>query len=1037
MRHCVKIILTLILLTHVVSGQASSERFRYQADLLIKDGRYREAIDQLNKYISANPQSADGYYIRGICYEKTTEYQYAVLDLRRAIRLDPGNSKYQQDLTRIISVWHSQLYRKIEGHNRDIAINPANPYNYLEIGKSYRWLEEWEKSEMWYDQYLMRDESASPDEIIRYTEILAKNGSIAKGERILKNYVARYPDDWRLWSRYGYFSLWLRNTKIAEDAFNKSLSIKPFFKEAEDGLDLVKNQAYLFQYQQRAPEKYYEKVYSIDNYYDILSREPDNTKIRFELVNELIKANRYEEAYQQLQILQLSQRENEEFIKLWKVVTEHRDNKFNDEVAFYTSILKNDPTDKNAVIKLAEAYSNLLLFDSAIEVISEYLEFIPEDQDLDIRFLYAKYCAWNYEWEKAISQLHKLLKYDPDNLDYQLLYGQIGVWTVLDLEKAEEYLLNVAAFRPDDIHAYITLASMYLWKKDFFEARMYIEIAKSIAPNDPEMVLAENNYNKHLAVYDKQLTLAIKTEAGRLATIGDCKGARDKYELYFSKIAAPTYIELMEYADIVSCAQDFEKAIEIYNNILNEEYNFRAAMLKARNHYYNKDFNTALIELEKLYESNPDDRTLRLFLADAYLVTGKPAQAENLYRELLSTSMARDEIQDLNRRLVLLGEYLVGIKNLTQADELYNELLSLENNDYLKREVENKQIYLADAYVMEENYGRARDIYEELLSNTQDTSQIRILKQRISWLPPTGFMKFLFSVRDLVYNIIPTNYGLAPFTNYYADNQNFRLWNYGSRIDGNLLGFMGIGISWDNTELNSQKARRTFNSLKGTASITLSQYSNLSASFGVLNIQRESNKIIGDLIFRIENPEQFSIITYYNNSDARLVLYSPFLLTTRLKSEIYRVSAYYDFRDLLRVSGLYSMNKISDGNTGNDLQLRLGRRFFKNSLFGYEYYYTDFSFVSPNYYSPQKFYSHSLWGEYSWLVESKITGKVAAKIGYVPESDFSVSEIYSEAVYKPFIKLTISARLGFSNSLRYDSGYRTFYGSISAYWNLF
>lgn len=1037
MRHCVKIILTLILLIQVVSGQSSSERFRYQADLLMKDGRYREAIDQLNKYISANPQSADGYYIRGLCYEKTTEYQFAVLDLRRAIRLDPGNNKFQLDLNRIISVWHSQLYRKIEGHNRDIAIDPSNPFNYLEIGKSYRWLEEWERSELWYDEYLKRDDNASPDEIIRYTEILARNGSITKGERILKKYVERYPDDWRLWSRYGYFSLWLRNTKIAEDAFNKSLSIKPFFKEAEDGLDLVKNQAYLFQYQAKATDRVYEKVYSIDNYYEILSKDPENIKIRFELVKELINANRFEEAYQQLQILQLTQKENEEFNSLWKSVTEYRDNKFNDEVSFYTALLKNDPTDKNAVIKLAEAYSNLLLFDNAIEVISEYLEFIPEDQDLDIRFLYAKYCAWNYEWENAISQLNKLLKFDPDNLDYQLLYGQIGVWTVLDLEKAEEYLLNVAAFRPNDIHAYIALASMYLWKKDFFEARMYIEIAKSIAPNDPEMVLAESNYNKHLSAYDKQLTLAIKTEAGRLATIGDCKGAREKYEIYFSKIVAPTYIELMEYADIVSCAQDFEKAIEIYDNILKEEFNFRAALLKARNHYYNKDFDSALNELEKLNETNPDDRILRLFLADACLVTGQPSRAENLYRELLSSALVREEIQELNRRLVLLGEYHVGIKNLKIADDLYAELLSTQNNDYLNTEIKNKQIYLADAYVSEENYTRARDIYEELLSNTKDTTQIRILEQRISWLPPTGFIKFLYGIRDAISAIIPTNYGLAPFTNYYADNQNFKLWNYGSRFDGNVLGFIGLGVSWENTELNSKLFRRSLNSLKGTASINFSQYTNLSASFGILNIQRESNKTIGDLSFRFETPNVFSITALYNNNDARLLLYSPSLITIRLKSELYRLTAYYDFRGLWRMSGLFSFNKVSDGNSGNDLQLRLGKRFFNNSIFGYEYYYSDFSFISPNYYSPQNFYSHSLWGEYLWKIEAKLNGKIGGKIGYVPASDFSVSEIFSETAYNPIQKLIISARLGFSNSQRYDSGYRTFFGSISAYWNPF
>jgi len=218
-------------------------------------GRYGEAIDLLNKYISANPRRAEGYNLRGLSFEKRSQYQYSVLDFRRATRLEPGNEVIRRNLTRVLEVWHAQLRRKIEGHEREIAINPTNPFNYLEIGKSYRWLEEWDLAEQWYDQYLARDDNASPDEIIRYTEILAKTGSIVKGERILKIYVERYPEDWRLWSRYGYFTLWLSKYKTAKEAFEMSLSFKPFFNEAQDGLDLATRQAYVNQADPRAFEK--------------------------------------------------------------------------------------------------------------------------------------------------------------------------------------------------------------------------------------------------------------------------------------------------------------------------------------------------------------------------------------------------------------------------------------------------------------------------------------------------------------------------------------------------------------------------------------------------------------------------------------------------------------------------------------------------------------------------------------------------------------------------------------------------------------
>ena len=53
----------------------------------MQNGRYEEAIDLLNKYISENARQADGYNLRGLCFEKKEQYQFAVLDFRRAVRL--------------------------------------------------------------------------------------------------------------------------------------------------------------------------------------------------------------------------------------------------------------------------------------------------------------------------------------------------------------------------------------------------------------------------------------------------------------------------------------------------------------------------------------------------------------------------------------------------------------------------------------------------------------------------------------------------------------------------------------------------------------------------------------------------------------------------------------------------------------------------------------------------------------------------------------------------------------------------------------
>ena len=62
------------------SQNPNISNFKSEALQLISEGRYGEAIDVLNKYVSANPNSADGFNLRGICYEKRGNYEYAVYD---------------------------------------------------------------------------------------------------------------------------------------------------------------------------------------------------------------------------------------------------------------------------------------------------------------------------------------------------------------------------------------------------------------------------------------------------------------------------------------------------------------------------------------------------------------------------------------------------------------------------------------------------------------------------------------------------------------------------------------------------------------------------------------------------------------------------------------------------------------------------------------------------------------------------------------------------------------------------------------------
>ena len=1055
------------------SAQNRSETLKRQAMQLMQDGRYGEAIDLLNKYVTANPRIAEGYNLRGLCFEKSIQYQYAVLDFRRAIKLDPNNSEIQRNLDRVIKIWHQILYKQIEGYKREIAINPDNPFNYLEIGKDYRWLELWKLAENWYDEYLKRDDNASPDEIIRYTEILAKTGSILKGERILKKYVDRYPEDWRLWSRYGYFTLWLGKYRIAENAFSTSLGFKPFFKEAEDGLDLAKKQGYLTQYVPRS----FESVYPIDRYYSLLKRNPDDNEVRYELIKELIKAKRYEEAYQQLQLVPPNLADESKFSDLKNEVVTIRDSLNQMTVDSMTVKLKEDPSDKKAVLKLAESYGNLYLYDNALEVLGEYLQDKSETDDPDVRFQYAKYAAWNYEWEKAIEQLNILMKQDPDNLDYQLLRAQISVWTVLDLDQAKVYLTNVLDKRPDNLDAILAMASLLGWQRDFDAAKVYIDKAQSIAPNDPNVINAASNYALHLSAYQQVKNLELRAEAGKLSMEGQCDEALAKYDEYLTKITAPTREEKIEYAQINLCAKQYGKAIDIYDSLLTEQYDTTLALERAKALLGNGDTTQAVSELEKLYQSDPSASDIELYLADAYTQTGDFDKAEKLYDRYRSHAESAEDLRSLNERYLYLGDALVKAGQYKRAEKIYDMVREeandtseirkvnqrylylgdtmLQNNDKenaedlfnrtkpelrdtsLIRLINTRYVFLGDAYVKEKRYGDAEDMYDRALEGTSDTAQARIIKQRIGWLPPYGFGAGAASFGRAFLYLLPTNMGLAPLGTFYTDNQDLRFYSYGGRFEGGFANFLSAGVSYLRTNIHSSTADQDLTAFKGMLTIIFSRYFTIGGSYGKLTPQYELSKNIWDITARYFKKDTLELTAYYENNDARLLLYSPNLLYIRLKSELYRFNGMYQYKDLVRLSGHYSYIKVEDGNEGNDFQIRVGKRFFEKGFVGYEYYFSDYAFISYFYYSPQNFESHSLWAEWKDKLENNLDLTIGGKIGYVPASDFIISELSGEAVYKPFPYLNISGRLSYGNSFRYDSSYKFFSASLNAYLSIY
>ncbi|PKL83160.1 MAG: hypothetical protein CVV24_06335, partial [Ignavibacteriae bacterium HGW-Ignavibacteriae-3] len=434
----------------------------------------------------------------------------------------------------------------------------------------------------------------------------------------------------------------------------------------------------------------------IDRLYSSLKLEPGNDQMRFELVNELINAERYEDAYRQLHFLSLTYKDDDYFKSLYKNVSGKRDSTNNADIEYYTGLLKRNPLDKEAVLKLASAYADLFYYHSSIELLEEYLVDIPKDQGLDVRFMYSQYCAWNYQWEKSLDQLDQLLGYEPDNLDFQLLRAQIDVWTINDLGRAEKLLLNVYGNRPDDLNTIAALVSLYSIKYKFDEAGNYLAKLTALAPRTPQAASAGYILSVHKAIYDELKLIELKGEANRLAAEGKCIEAFPMYEEYIARRSPLLREEFIEFGDIASCVKKYTIALDAFNRALEEKFDYSTALKRAKVYYITKDYNNAVSELEKLTDIKPDDDDARLYLADSYTAIYQLEKAEFNFNDIESRTWELNRLKYIYNRLILLAEYYIRDKKYERASSVFAGIDEKTNIMEIRKAVDRKRMFMAD-----------------------------------------------------------------------------------------------------------------------------------------------------------------------------------------------------------------------------------------------------------------------------------------------------------------------------------------------------
>lgn len=107
----------------------TQEQTYEHAKELFEEGKYEEAIDQLDQAIEQDPNAKKAYVLRGASYDSIGQYDQAIADYTRAIEIDPE----------FVAAYNNRgsVYITLEQHdkglpdlNKAVELNPKNANSY-------------------------------------------------------------------------------------------------------------------------------------------------------------------------------------------------------------------------------------------------------------------------------------------------------------------------------------------------------------------------------------------------------------------------------------------------------------------------------------------------------------------------------------------------------------------------------------------------------------------------------------------------------------------------------------------------------------------------------------------------------------------------------------------------------------------------------------------------------------------------------------------------------------------------------------------
>jgi len=237
---------------------------------------------------------------------------------------------------------------------------------------------------------------------------------------------------------------------------------------------------------------------------DVLSREPGNIDAVTFVVTTYVKDSNSEKALAVLETALQSRPDNDHLNNLLALI--HLSNKDYERAAtIYKMLLEKYPDKSSSYNKLATLYNAAGNIDKAEETLRASIESAPED--VERHLVLVKYIAKNKGNDEAIQELKSAVSNNNSIGRLRIALGELLLLTGDEPSAIDVYADAINDF-PEEItsvEASIALTSVYYNKKEFAKARVILDSAMSVSPNDPKL----NYLRAKLALHDKDNEKAI------------------------------------------------------------------------------------------------------------------------------------------------------------------------------------------------------------------------------------------------------------------------------------------------------------------------------------------------------------------------------------------------------------------------------------------------------------------------------------------------------------------------------------------------